>query len=211
MKANTALFSSVCVICANSPQAKGRIERAFGTLQDRMVKELRLAGVSSITAAMRGCLASSPLTTRFGRNPANAKNLHRPLSPADDLDEILAWREERTVTRNLTLQYDRTMLLLDPTPLTRGLMRKKSQLLGRAVCGSVQRNRAGFQGVRQDPDSAAGRDRRQQAALGGVGARQSIGASEARACRPALTVEQPRSTGSALEGAPRHAVVAAPV
>src|SRR6201981_1405348 len=38
------------IICANSPQAKGRIERAFGTLQDRMVKELRLAGVSSMTA-----------------------------------------------------------------------------------------------------------------------------------------------------------------
>ena len=51
---------------------------------------------------------------RFGRNPANAENLHRPLSPADDLDEILAWREERTVTRNLTLHCDR-MLLLDPT------------------------------------------------------------------------------------------------
>jgi len=39
------------IICANSPQAKGRIERAVGTLQDRMVKELRLAGISSIAAA----------------------------------------------------------------------------------------------------------------------------------------------------------------
>jgi len=45
--------------------------------------------------------------TRFGRDPANAKNLHRPLAQADDLDEILAWREERTVTHNLTLHYDR--------------------------------------------------------------------------------------------------------
>jgi hypothetical protein len=55
--------------------------------------------------------------TRFGRDPANAKNLHRPLAQPDDLDEILAWREERTVTHNLTLHYDRMMLLLDPTPL----------------------------------------------------------------------------------------------
>src|SRR5215472_14813097 len=45
------LALNIDIICANSPQAKGRIERAFGTLQDRMVKELRLAGVSSITAA----------------------------------------------------------------------------------------------------------------------------------------------------------------
>src|ERR1700730_7727171 len=52
--------------------------------------------------------------TRFGRDPANAKDLHRPLTPADDLDEILAWREERTLPRNLTLHYDRMMLLLDP-------------------------------------------------------------------------------------------------
>jgi hypothetical protein len=44
----------------------------------------------------------------------SAKDLHRSLSPADDLDEILAWREQRTVTRNLTLHYDRMMLLLDP-------------------------------------------------------------------------------------------------
>ena len=42
---------NIDIICANSPQAKGRVERAFGTLQDRLVKELRLAGVSSITAA----------------------------------------------------------------------------------------------------------------------------------------------------------------
>src|SRR5271169_4574967 len=45
--------------------------------------------------------------------PAKAGDLHRPLAQADDLDEILAWREESTVTRNLTLHYDRMMLLLE--------------------------------------------------------------------------------------------------
>ena len=92
-------------------------------------EELRLAGVSSITAAnawLPGFITA--YNRRFGRNPANAKNLHRPLSPADDLDEILASREERTVTRNLTLHCDR-MLLLDPTPLTRGFVRKKVEIL----------------------------------------------------------------------------------
>src|ERR1700676_3788917 len=120
------LALNIDIICANIPQAKGRIERAFGTLQDWMVKELRLAGVSSVAAAnawLPGFIAA--YNTRFVRDPANAKDLHRPLAQADDLDEILAWREERTVTRNLTLHYDRMMLILDPTPLARGLVRKK--------------------------------------------------------------------------------------
>src|SRR5262249_47786548 len=124
------LALNIDIICANSPQAKGRIERAFGTLQDRMVKELRLAGVSSITAAnawLPGFITA--YNARFGRDPANAKDLHRPLAQADDLDEILAWREERTVPRNLTLHSDRMMLLLDPTSLARGLGRKKVEVV----------------------------------------------------------------------------------
>ena len=124
------LALNIDIICANSPQAKGRIERAFGTLQDRMVKELRLAGVSSIAAAnawLPGFITA--YNTRFSRDPANAKDLHRPLAQADELDEILAWREERTVTRNLTLHYDRMMLLLDPTSLARSLVRKKVEVV----------------------------------------------------------------------------------
>jgi hypothetical protein len=107
-------------------QSKGRIERAFGTLQDRMVKELRLAGISTVAAAnawLPGFIAG--YNARFGRQPLNGKNLHRPLTAADNLDEILTWREVRTVTNNLTLHYDRMMLLLDPTPFARGLARKK--------------------------------------------------------------------------------------
>jgi hypothetical protein len=86
-----------------------------------MVKELRLA-IAAANAWLPGFIIA--YNTRFGRDPANAKDLHRPLAQADDLDEILAWREGRTVTRNLTLHYDRMMLLLDPTSLARGLVRK---------------------------------------------------------------------------------------
>ena len=121
---------NIDIICANSPQAKGRIERAFGTLQDRMVKELRLAGISTIAAAnawLPGFIDS--YNARFGRQPANAKDLHRPLTAADNLDEILAWREPRTVTLNLTLQYDQMMLMLEPTPFARGLVRKKVEVV----------------------------------------------------------------------------------
>ena len=106
------------------------MERAFGTLQDRLVKDLRLAGISSIEAAnawLPGFVASH--NARFGREPANAKDLHRKLTAADDLDEILAWREERTVTQNLTLHYDRMMLILEPTPLARGLVRRKVEVV----------------------------------------------------------------------------------
>jgi hypothetical protein len=91
-----------------------------------MVKELRLAGLSTIAAAnawLPGFMTG--YNARFGRQPLNAKDLHRPLTGTDDLDEILAWREERTVTNNLTLHYDRMMLLLDPTEFARGLVRKK--------------------------------------------------------------------------------------
>jgi hypothetical protein len=127
-RALTAL--NIDIICANSPQAKGRVERAFGTLQDRLVKELRLAGISSIEAAnawLPGFIAAH--NARFGREPANAKDLHRKLSTADNLDEILAWREERTVTQNLTLHYDRMLLILEPTCFARGLVRKKVEVV----------------------------------------------------------------------------------
>src|SRR5947209_4104974 len=81
--------------------------------------------------ATRRGIASWRLTSD-GREPPGTGRLP-PLggcqAQADDLDEILAWREERTVTRNLTLHYDRMMLLLDPPPLARGLVRKKVEVV----------------------------------------------------------------------------------
>jgi hypothetical protein len=121
---------NIDIICANSPQAKGRIERAFATLQDRLVKELRLAGISTIAAAnawLPGFMADH--NARFGRQPVNAKDLHRPLTAADNLDEVLAWREIRTVTKNLTVQYDQELLLLEPTSFARGLARQKVEVV----------------------------------------------------------------------------------
>jgi hypothetical protein len=117
---------NIDIICANSPQAKGRVERAFGTLQDRLVKELRLAGISTVAAA-NAWLPDfiSAHNARFARPALNVKNLHRALTASDKLDEVIAWREARTVTGNLTLHYDRMLLLLEPTAFARGLARKK--------------------------------------------------------------------------------------
>src|SRR5271169_6906576 len=117
---------NIDIICANSSQAKGRVERANRTLQDRLVKELRLRGISTIAAGnelLPGFLAD--YNARFGKEPRNAKNLHRLLLADDDLADIFAWREERTVSNSLTLQYDKVVFLLEPNEITRELRRKR--------------------------------------------------------------------------------------
>jgi hypothetical protein len=104
---------NVDIIYANSPQAKGRVERAHQTLQDRLVKELRLRGISSIEAgnAFLPTFAAE-YDARFGRPPANPHDAHRPLRPEHDLDEILRWKEQRKLTYNLTIHYRRTLYLV---------------------------------------------------------------------------------------------------
>src|SRR5580700_9208089 len=62
---------------------------------------------------------------RFGKEPHNSKNLHRPLSADDNLTDVFAWREERTISNNLTLQYDKVVLLIEPNEFTRELRRKR--------------------------------------------------------------------------------------
>jgi len=114
------------VICADSPQAKGRVERAHKTLQDRLVKELRLAGISTIEAANAFLPAfMADYNARFAKEPRLAKDLHRPAPGAADLDEIMTVREERTVSASLTLHYDKMLILLQPTEAARGLARQR--------------------------------------------------------------------------------------
>jgi hypothetical protein len=101
------------VICAHSPQAKGRVERLFGTLQDRLVKELRLRGISTIEEAN----AFLPdyfegFNRRFRKKPASPINAHRPLKQDTDLKPILCHRETRKVTKNLEIHYKNQLLQL---------------------------------------------------------------------------------------------------
>src|SRR3954470_11008445 len=117
---------NVEVICANSPQAKGRVERAHKTLQDRLVKELRLAGVSTVEAANAFLPAFvADYNARFAKEPRLAEDLHRPAPGAADLDEIMTVREERTVSASLTLRYDKMLILLEPSDTTRALARQR--------------------------------------------------------------------------------------
>jgi hypothetical protein len=94
------------LICANSPQAKGRVERANRTLQDRLKKELRLRSICSIEEAnlfLPSFIAS--YNERFGKAPKNSINAHRELPKALDLDLIFRLKETRYLSKNLTFQY----------------------------------------------------------------------------------------------------------
>src|SRR5215813_8504739 len=107
---------NIDIICANSSPSKGRVERANKTLQDRLVKELRLAGAVTLAegnALLAGFIAD--YNARFGKAPANNKDLHRPLRAGDDLDDAFAWKEERTLSQALTLQYDKVVFILEPS------------------------------------------------------------------------------------------------
>ncbi len=117
---------NIDILCANAPQAKGRVERAHKTLQDRLVKELRLAGANDVDAGNALLPAfMADYNVRFAKSPRLDKDLHRPLAPQDDLDGSFAWRVERTVTRALTVQYNRVLFILEPNEITRDLPRKK--------------------------------------------------------------------------------------
>jgi transposase len=95
------------ILCANTPQAKGRVERANQTLQDRLVKELRLAGISDpITGNVYLETFRKDFNQRFAVTPRSAHDAHRPLLAKDDLVLILSHQETRTLSKNLTLQYD---------------------------------------------------------------------------------------------------------
>ena len=95
------------IIHANTPQAKGRVERANGTLQDRLVKELRLQGISDIAAAnafVPTFLAD--YNRRFAVAPQNPTDAHRPvLHSAEERTLILCHHHTRTLSKNLSFQF----------------------------------------------------------------------------------------------------------
>ena len=62
---------------------------------------------------------------RFAKAPANKKDLHRPLRAGDDLDDAFAWKEERTLSQALTLQYDKVMFILQPSEPAKAAIGKR--------------------------------------------------------------------------------------
>jgi transposase len=98
------------IICANTPQAKGRVERVNQTLQDRLVKEMRLRGISNMDAG-NAYLPEfiADFDQRFAVEPRSTVNAHRALTDKDDLATILTWQETRSVSKNLTVQFEKVV------------------------------------------------------------------------------------------------------
>ena len=105
-------------IGAFSPQARGRSERAFQTLQDRLVKEFRLAGITAIEDAnlfIRDIYLPA-YTARFAVQPASPGSAFTPV-PGVDLDEILCVEEERQVGNDNCVSYRTLKLQIPETPM----------------------------------------------------------------------------------------------
>ena len=101
---------------ANSPQAKGRIERLFGTLQDRLVKEMRLRGIRTLEEANAFLEEYLPIyNRRFSVSPKEKSDLHRPLGRELDLDAILCKKTERTLRNDFTVTHNSKLYQVDQT------------------------------------------------------------------------------------------------
>ena len=112
---------------ANSPQAKGRVERANKTLQDRLIKEMRLEGIDTIEQANNWTVRFiERYNARFAKLPQSEKNLHRPLRETQqELNDIFSWQTTRVVSKSLSLQYDKVLYLLEHTTKSESLIGKK--------------------------------------------------------------------------------------
>jgi transposase InsO family protein len=116
------------MITAHSPQAKGRIERAFGTLQERLVWEMRLRNISTIEEANAFLPSFIDLyNKKFSKRPANPFNAHRPLNHEKPLKYILCTKEERVVSKTLEVSYKNKIYQLQP-PEEMKLKLKKSKI-----------------------------------------------------------------------------------
>ena len=110
-------FESACeklgieVIVARSPQAKGRVERNHGVYQDRLVKELRLEGISEIQAANEylETMYLEQVNRKFAKPPIDAEDAHVPLLRDRALESIFCFEEQRVVSEDYVLQFQRQL------------------------------------------------------------------------------------------------------
>ena len=101
------------LILANSPQAKGRVERCNGVLQDRLIKEMRLQGISDLQAANEYLEREflPDYNRRFSIEPASPADVHQ--TKPRHLDEILSWEEERVVRKDWTISWANRFFQID--------------------------------------------------------------------------------------------------
>lgn len=95
------------LICAHSPQAKGRVERANGVLQDRLIKEMRERGISTIEEANKFADEEFRLSynKKFSVSPADKENAHRKLLESQKAEHLFMEKEERILSKDLSFRY----------------------------------------------------------------------------------------------------------
>lgn len=128
----------VTQVFARSPEAKGRIERANGTFQDRLISELRLAGVSTVEEANQFLQKFLPrYNQHFAVPPAHTEPAYRPVSPGLDIDGVLCFKERRKVAKDNTVQYHGQTLQIFPglerTSYARAHVEVQARLDGRLL------------------------------------------------------------------------------
>ena len=104
------------LICAHSPQAKGRVERANGVLQDRLIKEMRMRKISTIEEANQYLPTFiEEYNQKFGKEPRDPEDAHRPMQEGDDLERLFARRTVRRLSKSLSFQYEGVFYQIIPT------------------------------------------------------------------------------------------------
>src|ERR1700730_6424614 len=94
------------LICANSPQAKGRVERANGILQDRLIKEMREQGINSIEEGNAFLDEyARKYNKKFTKPPANLENAHRSVLLSHKLEQLFMLKETRILSKDISFQY----------------------------------------------------------------------------------------------------------
>jgi hypothetical protein len=127
------------MIFANSPQAKGRVERSNQTLQDRLVKELRLLRISSIEEGNKYLPEFMMIFNRkFSVEPKDVTNAHRQLLESQKLDEILCIKNTRVLSKNLTAQYKQNTYQIDLDPRLEYTLRKAKIEVIEGLDGEIQ-------------------------------------------------------------------------
>jgi len=126
-------LAGIEVIVANSPQAKGRVERSHGVYQDRLVKELRIAQISTIEDAHRYLMKVylPKINEKFARTPLRPEDAHVPLRTLTSLEDILCYETPRLVSNDYVVSYKRRLLQITHT--ARVLPKQKTQVIVREL------------------------------------------------------------------------------
>ncbi len=170
------------IIAASSPQAKGRVERAHGTHQDRLIKKLRRQGIQDYAAANEYLekVYLPEHNRRFARPPAAAADYHRRAPSAGELRQIFRLETERRISKDWVVQHQGRWLQLQPRSRRYGPTRAKA-LVCEYEDGSVE---VYYRGERIAHRELAGPPRRRPAPAAAAG-KTVISAAPTRRWKPA--------------------------